>query len=87
LNMLDSFGRKIEYLRLSVTDKCNLNCSYCKRTVNKDRELITLDEIEKTIRLFSLAGINKVRLTGGEPLVREDIEDIIRICKDRKSVV
>lgn len=84
--MLDSFGRKIEYLRLSVTDKCNLNCSYCKRTVGKENELITLDEIKKTIRLFSLAGFHKVRLTGGEPLAREDIEDIIKICKATQGI-
>lgn len=86
MDMKDHFGREIEYLRLSVTDKCNLNCSYCKRTVNKERGLISFSEIERIVRLFSILGIHKIRLTGGEPLVREDLSGIIRLCKNTDGI-
>ena len=84
--MKDLYGREIEYLRLSVTNKCNLNCSYCKRTDNIESEIITFHEIEKIVDLFSRLGIKKIRLTGGEPLIREDILDIISLCKNKYGV-
>lgn len=84
--MKDLFGREIEYLRLSVTNKCNLNCSYCKRTDYGDGETLTFKEIEKIVNLFSKLGIKKIRLTGGEPLIREDILDIIDLCKNKYGV-
>ncbi len=74
--MIDSYGRNINYLRVSVTQRCNLNCTYCgAQKVNSDGEL-TAPEIEKVVKAFAFYGINKIRLTGGEPLVRADICDI-----------
>ena len=74
--MIDSYGRKINYLRVSVTKRCNLNCSYCGACNEKDNTELTAEQIEKIVRAFADCGITKVRLTGGEPLVRRDICDI-----------
>lgn len=74
--MIDSYGRKINYLRVSVTKRCNLNCSYCGACNEKDNIELTADQIEKIVRAFADCGITKVRLTGGEPLVRRDICNI-----------
>ena len=80
--MIDSYGRKINYLRVSVTKRCNLNCSYCGACNEKDNIELTADQIEKIVRAFADCGITKVRLTGGEPLVRRDICNIAeRISK------
>ena len=80
--MIDSYGRKINYLRVSVTKRCNLNCSYCGACNEKDSTELTAERIEKIVRAFADCGITKVRLTGGEPLVRKDICDIAeRISK------
>lgn len=76
--MIDSYGRKINYLRVSVTKRCNLNCTYCGAQKEKGEEELSASEIEKIVRAFSEYGITKVRLTGGEPLVRADICDIAR---------
>ena len=84
--MNDNFGRIINYLRLSVTDRCNLDCSYCKRAASKTQNLMTLDEIQKITRLFAEIGIRKIRLTGGEPLTRTDICEIIYICKNTEGI-
>ena len=73
--MIDSYGRKINYLRVSVTKRCNLNCSYCGAK-NEVGEELTPVQIEKIVRAFADCGITKVRLTGGEPLVRQDIIEI-----------
>lgn len=74
--MIDSYGRNINYLRVSVTQRCNLNCTYCgAQKVNSDGEL-TADEIERIVKAFAFYGITKIRLTGGEPLIRSDICDI-----------
>ena len=77
--MTDSFERTIDYLRLSVTARCNMNCDYCRRA--EGGEEMTLGEIRRIVRLFSMCGIKKIRLTGGEPLIRDDVCDIIGICK------
>lgn len=74
-SMIDSYGRKIDYLRVSLTKRCNLNCSYCGAECEKNSEL-TKDEILKIVGAFARLGITKVRLTGGEPLVRADICEI-----------
>jgi len=75
--LIDPFGRAIEYVRLSVTDRCDLRCSYCMPKGFKDFEVpedwLTFDEIERTIAAFGRLGVTRVRLTGGEPLVRKDI--------------
>ena len=72
----DGFGRKIDYLRISVTDRCNLNCRYCAPK-KQGHEMMSASEIIQAAELFSLAGISKFKITGGEPLLREDIGDIL----------
>lgn len=74
--MIDSFGRNINYLRVSVTKRCNLNCTYCGAQSSTDEYELSAAEIEKIVRAFAKCGITKVRLTGGEPLVRKDICEI-----------
>ncbi len=79
--LIDPFNRKIEYVRLSVTDKCNLRCFYCLPKHFKDFEQpahwMTFDEIERVIGAFADLGVAKVRITGGEPLVRKDLPDLV----------
>jgi cyclic pyranopterin phosphate synthase len=77
----DGFGRQITDLRLSVTDRCNFKCVYCKpqlegRWVQRS-ELLTFEELERVARILVSLGIDKVRITGGEPLVRHHIEQLI----------
>jgi cyclic pyranopterin phosphate synthase len=76
----DAFGRRIEYLRLSVTDRCDLRCFYCLPENFQDYEepehWLTLDEIERVVDLFGRMGTRRVRLTGGEPLVRRNLAEL-----------
>ncbi len=79
--MLDCFNRKINYLRVSVTDRCNFRCAYCMpekgiRLLPKS-EILSFDEIIAVIQYGVSHGINKIRITGGEPLVRQDIVKLI----------
>lgn len=78
--MKDGYGRDIYYLRLSVTDLCNLRCVYCMPAggVEKRRheDVLTVEELEEIARSAGRCGIRKIRLTGGEPLVRRGIVDI-----------
>ena len=77
----DRFGRKIKYLRISLTDHCNLRCLYCMpgdMTFRPNEELMQDDEILYFANLFSSLGFNKIRLTGGEPTVRANIVEIVR---------
>ena len=80
--LIDPFGRHIEYVRLSVTDKCNLRCFYCMPKGFKDFEQaehwLNYDEIERVVKAFTELGVARVRLTGGEPLVRKNITDLTR---------
>ena len=80
--MKDKYGREIDYLRISLTDKCNLRCAYCMEKDHNDfihnDKLMTLDEILRVVKECASIGIKKVRLTGGEPLVREGIVDLIK---------
>ncbi len=72
----DGFGRSIEYLRLSVTDRCDFRCVYCMAedmTFLPRQQVLTLEEIERVAALFVANGVKKIRLTGGEPLVRQGI--------------
>lgn len=75
--LLDPFGRSIEYVRVSVTDRCDLRCFYCLPPGFKDFDIpehwLSFDEIERVIRAFGELGTRRVRLTGGEPLVRKDL--------------
>ncbi len=79
---VDGFGRRVDYLRISVTDRCNLRCVYCMPAEGvpwKARsEILTFEEIERFATAASAEGISKIRLTGGEPLVRIGIEDLVR---------
>lgn len=78
--MIDPFGRSITYLRLSVTDRCDLRCTYCmaeKMTFLPKRDLLTLEELDRVSTAFIAKGVKKLRITGGEPLVRSDVVDLI----------
>lgn len=78
---LDRFGRNINYLRISLTDKCNLRCVYCMpedMTFRPRSELLQDDEIFRLVRIFSELGFHKIRLTGGEPTVRANFVEIVR---------
>ncbi|ARV06818.1 cyclic pyranopterin phosphate synthase MoaA [Polaribacter sp. SA4-10] len=74
--LVDSFGRQINYLRLAVTDRCNLRCQYCMPAHGIDivprKELLTYKEMYRVVRVLTELGVNKIRLTGGEPFVRKD---------------
>lgn len=79
--MKDAFGRTVDYLRISLTDKCNLRCRYCipKEGVAlvPHKEILTFEEIEKFARVTAGLGLKKIRFTGGEPLVRRDAEKLV----------
>jgi cyclic pyranopterin phosphate synthase len=87
MDVLDTFGRPLRDLRISVTDRCNFRCVYCmpKEVYGRDhrfldrRELLTFEEIERVARVFVDAGVRKLRITGGEPLVRRDLERLIAL--------
>jgi cyclic pyranopterin phosphate synthase len=82
---LDTLGRPLHDLRISVTDRCNFRCVYCmpKEVFGKDfqflprAEILTFEEIERLVRIFVGLGVRKIRLTGGEPLVRRDLERLV----------
>src|SRR5512147_1071349 len=78
---IDQFGRNIHYLRISLTDHCNLRCVYCMpedQTFYPNPQIMQDDEIAKLTSLFASLGFDKIRLTGGEPTVRARIVDIVR---------
>jgi cyclic pyranopterin phosphate synthase len=80
--MRDGFGRRIEYLRISVTDKCNLRCVYCMPEaglpwLSRD-EILSYEEITRIVALMATMGLRRLRITGGEPLVRRDLPHLIR---------
>ncbi len=79
--MRDQFGRELTYLRISVVDRCNLRCLYCMPQHGAGfedwDELLTYEEIRHMVQIFSELGIRKVRITGGEPLVRRNLEELI----------
>jgi len=81
--MRDSFGRKINYLRISVTDRCNLRCRYCMPEngvpLFSPKTILSFEEIIEVITIAVPLGMTKVRLTGGEPLIRRDIEKLIAL--------
>jgi len=78
--LVDRFGRQITYLRISVTDRCDFRCVYCMAedmTFLPKREVLSFEEIETIAQAFIARGVRKLRLTGGEPLVRRDIMDLV----------
>src|SRR5437899_13065084 len=79
--MTDPFGRTIRYLRVSVTDRCDLRCFYCMSedmTFLPKADLLTLEELDRLCSAFIAKGVRKVRLTGGEPLVRRNVMSLVR---------
>ena len=85
--LLDTFGRPLETLRISITDRCNFRCVYCmpKEVYGRDHkflersELLTLEEIARVTAIFAALGVRTVRITGGEPLVRRNVEHLIEL--------
>lgn len=80
--IVDNHGRELNYLRIAVTDRCNLRCFYCMPETGirylPKKELLTFEEIERLVKILAAMGISKVRLTGGEPFVRSNLMDLIR---------
>jgi cyclic pyranopterin phosphate synthase len=79
--MVDPFGRTISYLRVSVTDRCDLRCLYCMSedmTFLPKADLLTLEELDRLCSAFIAKGVRKLRLTGGEPLVRRNMMSLVR---------
>jgi len=78
--LIDPFDRRVEYLRLSVTDRCDFRCVYCmaeEMTFVPKPEILTLEELEQVARAFTELGVKKIRLTGGEPLIRTNILSLV----------
>lgn len=79
--MLDRYNRKINYLRISVTDRCNLRCTYCMPEegirLMKHQDILSYDEIMEVVLAASDLGVDKIRITGGEPLVRKGLTDLV----------
>lgn len=89
--MLDCFNRKIDYLRVSVTDRCNLRCTYCMPaegvTLLEHKDILTIEEIHEVVREAVTMGIVKVRITGGEPLVRKGILPLVEKVASTKGIL
>ena len=85
----DTFGRRFEYLRLSITDVCNFKCQYCLPDgyeCNTPTDFLSLDEIRTTVNAFAMMGTKKVRITGGEPALRKDLVDIIKLVASVEQI-
>ena len=84
--MLDQYNRRINYLRISVTDRCNLRCKYCMPEEGikfiPHQEILSFEEIARLVEYGAGKGINKIRITGGEPLMRKGITDLIKMISD-----
>jgi cyclic pyranopterin phosphate synthase len=83
--LIDRFGRRHTYLRISVTERCNLRCHYCMPAegveLSPRSHILTFEEIDRLARLFVKRGVTTIRLTGGEPLVRKDVEELVGILR------
>ena len=92
MNILkDSFGRKFPYIRLSISDVCNFKCGYClpdgyKIDKSDNRSFLNIEEIRRLAKALSELGVSKIRLTGGEPTVRKDFLEIIKIIKENSGI-
>ena len=87
--LIDNYGRKIDYLRISVTDRCNLRCTYCmpeKMKFMSKKDILSFDEMYELCEHFIARGIKKIRITGGEPLVRKGILEFINNLKSFKNM-
>jgi tRNA A37 methylthiotransferase MiaB len=80
--LVDSYGRRIKSMRISITDKCNFRCTYCMPAEGlpwlKKAEILSYEEIMRIARVAVEIGIEQIRLTGGEPLVRRDLPELVR---------
>ncbi len=88
--MLDSFSRNINYLRISVTDRCNLRCNYCMPPEGVElihhKEILSFEEIREIVSYCTQLGVNKVRITGGEPLVRRGVVDLVKMLSEINGI-
>jgi len=88
--MYDFYKRKITYLRISVTDRCNLACTYCmpeqKTAASFGRKILDFEEIANIVKVVAPMGISKIRLTGGEPLVRKGLEELIGLISGTEGI-
>lgn len=86
--MLDSYSRDIDYLRISLTDSCNFKCKYCspQDNIHCYEKNMSQEQIVDLVKLFSKVGIKKIRLTGGEPLLRKDLVEIVRGIKEIEGI-
>ncbi len=88
--MLDQFNREIHYLRISITDKCNLRCTYCMPEegvpFKPHNSIMSFEDIVKVVEKAAMLGINKIRLTGGEPLVRKDVVELVRMINKVEGI-
>jgi GTP 3',8-cyclase len=88
--VLDSYNRSINYLRISVTDRCNLRCMYCMPVEGiqllSHKDILSYDEIRDFTKIAVAAGVNKVRITGGEPLVRKGITTLVRMISEISGI-
>ncbi len=88
--MYDKFNRRINYLRISITDKCNLRCTYCMPETGvkllDHKDIITFEEIVEVVKYSVGMGIDKIRITGGEPLVRRGIVDLVKMIAEIPGV-
>ena len=88
-SLADSFNRSISYMRISVTDRCNLRCFYCATKLTTHlahSDILSYEEIRKVVQAASELGINHIRLTGGEPLVRPDVSALVRLLSEVEGV-
>jgi cyclic pyranopterin phosphate synthase len=87
--LTDNFGRRFSYLRLSITDVCNFSCNYCLPDgyqCDQPRDFLSLLEIKRLTKSFAELGTEKIRITGGEPALRKDLPEVIRICKETPGI-
>lgn len=87
--MRDAYNREIDYMRISITDRCNLRCRYCMPEDIKNipmTELLTYEEITQIVKIAVTLGIRKIKITGGEPLVRKDVDCLIRMLKETEGI-
>ena len=90
-HLQDNFGRKFPYIRMSITEVCNFKCGYClpngyQADKSDNRKFLNIDEIRRLAKGFSELGVQKIRLTGGEPTVRKDFYEIVKILKNETSI-
>ena len=88
--LIDNHGREINYLRLAVTDRCNLRCFYCMpengiKYMNR-KDLLSFEEMTRLIRVFGDLGVSKIRITGGEPFVRKGIMSFLKGISELETI-